>query len=145
MRNRSKTSCAGWAHFDTFFVLTVPPENKNPPLLSMSPRSRGRYSTRAGVTVTAGGTSPTCESRHRGKIREMLETLIRSARKLFGKSLRAGIASGEGVVRLSLEGNRPGPNFEPSKLFKFYYSDLTGTPDVGFAAARIIAETYAGI
>ncbi|MGA7614934.1 MAG: histidine kinase dimerization/phospho-acceptor domain-containing protein [Thermoanaerobaculia bacterium] len=132
--------------FDAFFVFTVPPgKGEQPSLLDFAPLAE-EVLTRAGVPATAGDEAAAARiTAHEERIRDLLEILVRSARKLFGKSLRARIGcTAEGSVRLSLEGNRPGPNFEPSKLFKFYYSDLSGTPDVGFAAARIIAETYAG-
>jgi hypothetical protein len=29
-------------------------------------------------------------------------------------------------------------------LFKFYYTDPSGTPDLSLATARLIAETYGG-
>jgi hypothetical protein len=31
-----------------------------------------------------------------------------------------------------------------TKIFKFYYSDPDGKPDLSLAAARLIAETYGG-
>ena len=33
---------------------------------------------------------------------------------------------------------------ELSKLFKLYYTDGEGNPDLSFATARLIAETYGG-
>jgi hypothetical protein len=36
------------------------------------------------------------------------------------------------------------PDFEPTKIFKFYYTDPTGNADLSLASARLIAETYGG-
>jgi hypothetical protein len=35
-------------------------------------------------------------------------------------------------------------DFEITKIFKFYYTDALGNPDLSLAAARLIAETYGG-
>ena len=37
-----------------------------------------------------------------------------------------------------------GGDFEPTRIFKFYYTDPHGDPDVSLAAARLIVETYGG-
>ena len=34
--------------------------------------------------------------------------------------------------------------FEATKIFKFYYTDPQGNPDLSLATARLIAETYGG-
>ena len=34
--------------------------------------------------------------------------------------------------------------FELTKIFKFYYTDPLGNPDLSIATARLIAETYGG-
>jgi hypothetical protein len=31
-----------------------------------------------------------------------------------------------------------------TKIFKFYYTDALGNPDLSLAAARLIVETYGG-
>jgi hypothetical protein len=35
-------------------------------------------------------------------------------------------------------------DFELTKIFKFYYTDPAGNPDLSLATARLIAETYGG-
>ena len=45
---------------------------------------------------------------------------------------------------VTITGNRPAEDFEPTKLFKFYYTDALGNPDLALATARLIFETYGG-
>jgi hypothetical protein len=45
---------------------------------------------------------------------------------------------------MTIAGKRPAGDFEPSKLFKFYYTDALGNPDLALATARVIFETYGG-
>ncbi|HEX3581128.1 MAG TPA: hypothetical protein VH087_05165, partial [Thermoanaerobaculia bacterium] len=35
-------------------------------------------------------------------------------------------------------------DFDVSKIFKFYYTDPNGNPDLSLATARLIVETYGG-
>ena len=35
-------------------------------------------------------------------------------------------------------------DFDVSKVFKFYYTDPNGNPDLSLATARLIVETYGG-
>ena len=43
-----------------------------------------------------------------------------------------------------MTGEPAADDFEVTKIFKFYYSDPLGNPDLSLATARLIAETYGG-
>jgi hypothetical protein len=43
-----------------------------------------------------------------------------------------------------MSGDAPAQDFEVTKIFKFYYTDPQGNPDLSLATARLIAETYGG-
>ena len=45
---------------------------------------------------------------------------------------------------MTVTGEPASDDFEVTKIFKFYYSDPLGNPDLSLAAARLIAETYGG-
>ena len=47
-------------------------------------------------------------------------------------------------LNLIVKGTAPAENFEVTKLFKFYYTDPQGNPDLSLATARLIVETYGG-
>ena len=56
-------------------------------------------------------------------------------------------ASVERIARhftIAVSGKPASPDFEITKIFKFYYTDALGNPDLSLAAARLIAETYGG-
>ena len=45
---------------------------------------------------------------------------------------------------MRLSGEPAGESIEMGKLFKFYYTDESGNPDISLATARLIAESYGG-
>jgi hypothetical protein len=48
------------------------------------------------------------------------------------------------LLRISVSGQPDSADFEVEKIFKFYYTDPAGNPDLSLAAARLIVETYGG-
>ena len=48
------------------------------------------------------------------------------------------------VLHLALSGQPDALDLELTKIFKFYYTDPLGNPDLSLATARLIAETYGG-
>ena len=53
----------------------------------------------------------------------------------------AGVESSHYVVTVISDAT---VELELTKIFKFYYTDGEGHPDLSLAAARLIAETYGG-
>jgi hypothetical protein len=50
----------------------------------------------------------------------------------------------ESSYQLRVEGAPSTGETDFSKLFKFYYTDTFGNPELTLATARLIAETYGG-
>jgi hypothetical protein len=49
-----------------------------------------------------------------------------------------------GAFTVTIQGSPQTPGLELTKIFKFYYTDPQGNPDLSLAVARLIAETYGG-
>ena len=129
--------------FDTFFVLSTPPRGEGPP---------ERFDAAALVREMAeaagyGGveTEKSEVKAHEGRIRQALKLFFDGATKVLveeGRRLEVGRHGGR--LQVVVSGSAAVAELEPAKLFKFYYTDASGNPDVSLAAARLIAETYGG-
>jgi hypothetical protein len=78
-------------------------------------------------------------------MRLALKLFFEGASKVFPPASRS-ISAGtfEDRFEISVSGKPEEEEFETSKIFKFYYTDAAGNPDLSLAAARLIAETYGG-
>jgi hypothetical protein len=47
-------------------------------------------------------------------------------------------------LHVTLLGKPEPADLEVTKIFKFYYTDSSGAPDLSLASARLILETYGG-
>ena len=130
--------------FDTFFLLSTPPKGDEAPLPVEAGAICTEAASDAGVAIESDKAALTVIA-HEARIRQAFRLLFESAAKLF--------SSGNPLVRvsrdadqmvISISGERPSEDFEPSKLFKFYYTDALGNPDLALATARLIVETYGG-
>jgi len=117
--------------FDTFFILSSPPKNDGEPqLVDVAP-----------LCDHAGG--PAWVRGHESRIREAFKLFFDgAARVLSGRS--TATSSGNGRFEATVQGVPQDKDFELTKIFKFYYTDPDGNPDLSLAAARLIAETYGG-
>jgi nitrogen fixation/metabolism regulation signal transduction histidine kinase len=115
--------------FDAFFLLSTPP--KEEPTL---------------VDVAA-----ICDAGEPFLIRAH-EERIRQAFKMFFEGLAAILRTEDRRIEVSrnpdftvhVTGTAVAPDFDVSKIFKFYYTDPNGNPDLSLATARLIVETYGG-
>jgi hypothetical protein len=115
--------------FDAFFLLSAPPKDK-PRLVDVAPFAEG-----------AGG--PVLVRGHESRIREAFKLFFDGAAHILSDtSTKTG--SGNGRFEVTVEGVPQGKDFELTKIFKFYYTDPDGNPDLSLAASRLIAETYGG-
>ena len=81
---------------------------------------------------------------HESRIRDLLSLFFESAsRNLDRSSLSLEPVVGE-QLGLTARGRIASEDIEFGKLFKFYYIDPAGNPDLTLATARLIAETYGG-
>jgi nitrogen fixation/metabolism regulation signal transduction histidine kinase len=130
--------------FDTFFVLSTPPKDDEEPIeIDLCPLCS---------EAATGAKYELAEAEDSFKIRGH-DTRIRQALKMFfegtsrvldttGRS--ASVERIAGRFTLSVTGKPSSPDFEITKIFKFYHTDSAGNADLSLAAARLIAETYGG-
>ena len=121
--------------FDAFFLLSTPPKD-GPVMVDV-----------AAICAEAGG----IEAGNPFPIRAH-ETRIRQAFKMFFEG-SAGVLSAEhrrievsrsAGFAVVVTGTAVATDFDVSKVFKFYYTDPNGNPDLSLATARLIVETYGG-
>ena len=129
--------------FDAFFVLSTPPKGDEAPqpvdvcALCKETAEEAGYEAMADVPATVAG--------HESRIRQAFDLLFTGASKVFHPEGRRLTVLCEGPsFHAVVSGELQEPDIELSKLFKFYYTDPSGNPDVSLAAARLIAETYGG-
>lgn len=129
--------------FDAFFLLSAPPKDEGAPdTLDVTPLCREAAKT-AGFELQLDG--PTRVRAHESRIRQALQMFFEGASKILepeGRSVEADRSDKQ--LHLSMSGQPKAPEFELTKIFKFYYTDPDGNPDLSLATARLIAETYAG-
>lgn len=115
--------------FDAFFLLSTPPKEE-PELVD--------------VAAICDAGEPFLVRAH--------EARIRQAFKMFFEGSAAVLSAGERRIEVSrsadfavtVTGTAVATDFDISKIFKFYYTDPNGNPDLSLAAARLIVETYGG-
>ena len=129
--------------FDAFFLLSIPPKNEGPPAaIDLCPLCTAAADA-AGLPVDLG--EPFLGRVHESRIRQLFKLFFEGASKILapeGRVARAAIESGRFTVEVS--GRPVSEGFELTKIFKFYYTDPEGNPDLSLATARLIAETYGG-
>jgi len=119
--------------FDTFFLLSAPPKDDGEP----------RAVDVAALSGDGGG--PAWVVAHPSRIQEALKLFSDgAARVLTDEGRSRTITRGSGRYEVTIHGLPQAKDFELTKIFKFYYSDPDGNPDLSLAAARLIAETYGG-
>jgi signal transduction histidine kinase len=129
--------------FDTFFLLSTPPRGDELP----GPIDAAAICADAAADAAIGveRIEPAMIIAHEARIRQAFRLFFESAAKLFpAGSLHAAISRDKDQMTVTVTGVPPAADFEPSKVFKFYYTDPLGNPDLSMATARLIIETYGG-
>jgi phospho-acceptor domain-containing protein len=128
--------------FDAFFLLCAPPKNEGEPVpVDIAPILADVAGT-AGYEVEA---EPFFVTAHESRIRQALKLFFDGAASVLQPEGRqAGTARDGGHFHLVVSGRPRVTDFESTKIFKFYYSDPDGNPDLCLATSRLIAETYGG-
>ncbi|GAC1428380.1 MAG: hypothetical protein NVSMB68_00390 [Thermoanaerobaculia bacterium] len=130
--------------FDTFFLLSTPPKGDGAPGPVDAQSICLQTAADAGIAVEAAAAEAgTAVVAHEPRIRQAFQLLFEAAAKQLGNG-SAVVGRDGGRMIVTISGNRPAEDFEPTKLFKFYYTDPLGNPDLALAAARLIFETYGG-
>jgi nitrogen fixation/metabolism regulation signal transduction histidine kinase len=121
--------------FDAFFLLSTPPKDDPAPV------------DVAAICAEAGG----IETGEPFLIRAH-EARIRQAFKMFFDGLAGVVSAADRRIEVSrgadfavvVTGTAVAKDLDVSKVFKFYYTDPNGNPDLSLATARLIVETYGG-
>ena len=129
--------------FDAFFVLSTPPKGDGAPAaVDVGPIIADVADDAGYGSVSAGNVHVVI---HESRIRQALQMFFDGASRLFAREGRELRVETEGArLRLSVSGRPEGEDVELTRLFKFYYTDSSGNPDIALAAARLIVETYGG-
>ncbi|MDQ6802249.1 MAG: HAMP domain-containing histidine kinase [Acidobacteriota bacterium] len=127
--------------FDAFFLLSTPPKNEEEPTLvdiaEICPDVMAEFDLKL--------RGPARIRAHESRIRQAFTLFIEGASKILNpEGRKASAECAEKWLRISVSGQPVSEDFELDKIFKFYYTDPTGNPDLSLASARLIVETYGG-
>jgi signal transduction histidine kinase len=129
--------------FDAFFLLSTPPKNDEAPAEFDVAAVACEVAAALGFALDAN--APAIIKGHEARIRQALTLFSESALKIFREEERHfAVSRGPSMFVITAEGVPDAADIEPSKLFKLYYTDPQGNPDLSLAVARLIAETYGG-
>ncbi|HET7433696.1 MAG TPA: histidine kinase dimerization/phospho-acceptor domain-containing protein [Thermoanaerobaculia bacterium] len=129
--------------FDAFFLLSTPPKNEGDPHEVDLASVAADVAASAGFTIQRNGDARLFA--HEARIRQALKMFFEGAAKAFrADSREASVQSSERDFTVTVSGTLESADVELTKVFKFYYTDPLGNPDLSLAAARLIAETYGG-
>jgi nitrogen fixation/metabolism regulation signal transduction histidine kinase len=121
--------------FDAFFLLSTPPKSDDAP----APVDVAAICSGYGVA----NDGQALVTAHETRIREAVKLFFEGASKaLAGDDRRS--SRDDGRYTVTVTGTPAAEDFEPTRIFKFYYTDPQGNPDLSLAVARLIAETYGG-
>lgn len=129
--------------FDCFFLLSTPPKNNEAPEHVDVAAIAKDVASAAGFALNANG--PAIVEAHEARIRQAVKLFFEGASAVLQQEPRDVSAKSDGnTFSLSITGTGEGADFELTRIFKFYYTDPQGSPDLSLAVARLIAETYGG-
>ena len=115
--------------FDTFFLLSTPPKGEETPsIVDLAPIAREHDLSLTGRVLA-----------HESRLRQAYKFFFEGAAKVL-KDQQVTTTPGS----VTVAGEPQIEDLELTKIFKFYYTDPEGNPDLSFAAARLVAETYGG-
>jgi hypothetical protein len=128
--------------FDAFFILSTPPKGDERPAPVDVAAIAVEVAEAAGITLSAESATV---SAHEARIRQAVELFFDGAATLLEPDAREfATEAGPDAFTVVVAGRPVLPDVELTKLFKLYYSDGDGNPDLSFAVARLIAGTYGG-
>jgi nitrogen fixation/metabolism regulation signal transduction histidine kinase len=130
--------------FDAFFVLSTPPKGEEEPQdLDLCPLCTEAAASAAYELGVVDGAFRI--RAHDSRIRQAFKMFFEGTSKVLNQSGRqAAVERAPGSFTVVVTGSPASPDFEITKVFKFYYTDALGNADLSLASARLIAETYGG-
>ncbi|HEV7425911.1 MAG TPA: histidine kinase dimerization/phospho-acceptor domain-containing protein [Thermoanaerobaculia bacterium] len=130
--------------FDAFFIFSTPPKDGEDVIeIDLCPRCT---EAAAGAKFELTGVDGSFKIRgHDSRIRQALKMFFEGTSRVLHEDGRsASVDRKTDRFTLAVTGKPASPDFEITKVFKFYYTDALGNADLSLAAARLIAETYGG-
>lgn len=129
--------------FDAFFLLSTPPPAEGDPVAIDVAPIFAEAAAEHGIPLRVD--RPALVMAHESRIRQAGKLFFEGVAKLFGdESGSAEAIRDESSYAVTVIGTPASSDFEPTRIFKFYYTDPHGNPDLSLAVARLIAETYGG-
>jgi signal transduction histidine kinase len=130
--------------FDAYFVYSVPPRGGEAPELLRIDLALAE-ALRDSAIEPGENLHPGTLLVHPRRLDELMTLLITGVLKIIDRSnLVVETNTGNRSYRVSLRGTVSGEDADLGKIFKFYYTDGSGAPELALATARLIAETYGG-
>jgi signal transduction histidine kinase len=129
--------------FDAYFVHASPPKDAEvPSAVDLCPMLRTALG-RCGVATDALGSHQLKVAVHESRLSEACRLLADGAAKMFDpQQIVVACEVSEGVTRITMSAPKASEEIELGKIFKFYYTDPSGSPELSLATARVIFETY---
>jgi nitrogen fixation/metabolism regulation signal transduction histidine kinase len=130
--------------FDTFFVLSTPPKADEEMSAIDLAAVCAEAAAAAGFDLPGEADSFTVQG-HESRIRPAFKMFFEGASHVLAEQGReVAVGREPGRFTVAVTGTPASNDIEMTKIFKFYYTDPLGNPDLSLAAARLIAETYGG-
>ena len=130
--------------FDSFFLLSTPPKGAEEPVSVdvCALCSEAAADALFELAAIDGAFDVSC---HESRVRQAFSLFFEGASHVLRKDgRRASVEKTSEQFTVAVTGNPAAEDFEVTRIFKFYYTDALGNPDLSLAAARLIAETYGG-
>jgi signal transduction histidine kinase len=129
--------------FDAYFIFSTPPKGEgDPQLVDLVALCDDAAITT--VTALDAGAGRATTVAHEGRIRQAFRLFFAGVQKVLKPGFLSSTAERDGQFVVRARGTPATEEFEISKIFKFYYTDALGNPELSLATARLIAETYGG-
>jgi hypothetical protein len=126
--------------FDSFFGYSVPPRHEpEMQMVDFSELCRELGGSRFPLHTCEGARAWS----HPSRAREAVKLFFEAAQRIFSTVDECRLERSDSEISLVCRG-RLVEDVAAEKVFKFYYSDPSGSPDLRLASARLIAETYGG-
>jgi len=130
--------------FDAFFLLSTPPKGEEERSAVDLCAACAEACASADIALELPDAAVSLLA-HESRIRQAYKLFFEGASKVLkDEGRRATAELGPERFEVTVTGEPAADDFEVTKIFKFYYSDPLGNPDLSLAAARLIAETYGG-
>jgi nitrogen fixation/metabolism regulation signal transduction histidine kinase len=128
--------------FDAFFLLSTPPADAAPEPVDLAPIVADAAAAES-IELLVSETALVLA--HEPRIRQAVTLFFEGAAKLLAGGTGTAVVDREArKYAVTVAGKPASGDFEPTRIFKFYYTGPDGSPDLSLAVARLIAETYGG-